>query len=45
MLPVSYASVPSEMPEGRGAVVAFTDAKDRVRQERLRRDHEAMLAA
>jgi hypothetical protein len=25
MFPVSYVSVPIEMPEGRGAVVAFTD--------------------
>src|SRR3954468_7686110 len=45
MFPVSYVSVPIEMPEGRGAVVAFTDAEDRVREERLRREHEAILAA
>jgi PAS domain S-box-containing protein len=45
MLPVSYVSVPIELPEGRGAVVAFNDAVDRVRGERLRREHEAILAA
>jgi PAS domain S-box-containing protein len=35
MIPVSYVSVPIDMPEGRGAVVAFTDAEDRVREEQL----------
>ena len=34
MFPVSYVSVPIELPEGRGAVVAFTDIEDRVRAER-----------
>ena len=34
MFPVSYVSVPIEMPEGRGAVVAFTDIEDRLRAER-----------
>jgi PAS domain S-box-containing protein len=43
--PVSYVSVPIDMPEGRGVVVAFTDAGDRVRGEQWRRQHEAMLAA
>ncbi|MEY2484133.1 MAG: hypothetical protein QOK24_2661, partial [Verrucomicrobiota bacterium] len=42
---VSYVSVPIEMPEGRGAVVAFADAGERVRGERLRHEHEAILAA
>jgi PAS domain S-box-containing protein len=45
MFPVSYVSVPIAMPGGRGAVVAFTDAEDRVREERLRRKYEAILAA
>ena len=31
MFPVSYVSVPIELPEGRGAVVAFTDIEDRLR--------------
>jgi PAS domain S-box-containing protein len=33
MLPVSYVSVPIQMPEGRGAVVAFTDIEDRLRAD------------
>jgi PAS domain S-box-containing protein len=45
MFPVSYVSVPIEMPEGRGAVVAFTDIEDRVRGEELLREHDAILAA
>ncbi|MCW3016616.1 MAG: sensor histidine kinase, partial [Solirubrobacterales bacterium] len=45
MFPVSYVSVPIEMPAGRGAVVAFTDAEERVRLEQLRHEHEAILAA
>ena len=45
MFPVSYVSVPIEMSEGRGAVVAFTDIEDRVRAEELRREHEAILTA
>jgi PAS domain S-box-containing protein len=45
MFPVSYVAVPIEMPEGRGVVVAFSDAGDRVRGERSRRDQAAMLAA
>jgi PAS domain S-box-containing protein len=45
MFPVSYVSVPITMPEGRGVVVAFSDAGDRVRAEELRLEHEAMLAA
>jgi PAS domain S-box-containing protein len=44
-VPVSYVSVPIEMPEGHGAVVAFSDAEDRVRGEQLRHEHEAILAA
>jgi PAS domain S-box-containing protein len=45
MFPVSYVSVPIEMPEGRGAVVAFTDIEDRVRRQELLREHDAILAA
>jgi PAS domain S-box-containing protein len=45
MFPVSYVSAPIEMPEGRGAVVTFSDAEDRVCGERLRREQEAILAA
>jgi PAS domain S-box-containing protein len=45
MFPVSYVSVPIAMPEGRGVVVSFSDARDRVREEELRREHDAMLAA
>ena len=45
MFPVSYVSVPIEMPEGRGAVVAFTDIEDRLRAERVLREHDAVLGA
>ena len=45
MFPVSYVSVPIEMPEGRGAVVAFTDIEDRMRAERELREHDEILAA
>ena len=33
MCPVSYVSVPIHLPEGRGAVVAFTDIEERQRAE------------
>jgi PAS domain S-box-containing protein len=45
MFPVSYVSVPLDMPEGRGAVVAFTDIEDRLRAEQALREREAMFAA
>ena len=45
MFPVSYVSVPLEMPDGRGAVVAFTDIENRLHAEELRSEHEAILAA
>jgi PAS domain S-box-containing protein len=45
MFPVSYVSVPIDMPEGRGAVVSFSGAGYRVRGERLRREQEAILAS
>jgi PAS domain S-box-containing protein len=44
MFPVSYVSVPVEMAEGRGAVVAFTDIEDRLRAERVLREHDAALS-
>jgi PAS domain S-box-containing protein len=45
MFPVSYASAPIELREGRGAVVAFTDIEHRLHAEELRSEHEAILAA
>jgi PAS domain S-box-containing protein len=45
MFPVSYVSAPIEMPDGRGAVVAFTDIENRLHAEELRSEHEAILAA
>jgi PAS domain S-box-containing protein len=44
MFPVSYVSVPLEMPEGRGAVVAFTKIEDRLRAEQLLRERDEVLA-
>jgi PAS domain S-box-containing protein len=44
MFPVSYVSAPIEMPEGRGAVVAFTDIEERLRAEEVLREHDAVLA-
>ncbi|HWD74267.1 MAG TPA: GAF domain-containing protein [Solirubrobacteraceae bacterium] len=43
--PVSYVSVPIDIPMGRLAVVTFTDAEDRLRGERLRREHETIVGA
>jgi PAS domain S-box-containing protein len=45
MFPVSYASVPIEMPGGRGAVVAFTDIEERMRAEQVLREHDSVLAS
>jgi PAS domain S-box-containing protein len=45
MFPVSYISVPLEMRDGRGAVVAFTDIEARLCAERVLREHDAALAA
>jgi PAS domain S-box-containing protein len=44
MFPVSYVSAPIEMPEGRGAVVAFTDIEERMNAERELREHDERLA-
>ncbi|MDX6657190.1 MAG: hypothetical protein QOH62_1983 [Solirubrobacteraceae bacterium] len=43
--PVSYVSVPIELPDGRGAVVAFTDIEDRVRAAQVVRERDAVLGA
>src|SRR3954468_373859 len=45
MFPVSYVSVPIEMPEGRGAVVAFADIEDRLRGEQAPGGRDAVLVA
>jgi PAS domain S-box-containing protein len=42
MFPVSYVSVPIELRDGRGAVVAFTDIEARLRAERILREHDAV---
>jgi PAS domain S-box-containing protein len=43
MFPVSYVSVPIELPDGRGAVVAFTDIEEQRRTEESLREREARL--
>jgi PAS domain S-box-containing protein len=45
MFPVSYVSVPLDLHDGRGAVVAFTDIADRLRAERAARERDEHLAA
>ena len=44
MFPVSYVSVPLDMPDGRGAVVAFTDIETRLSAEQVLRERQAILA-
>ena len=44
MFPVSYVSVPIDLPEGRGAVVAFTDIEAQTCAEQSLREREAGLA-
>ena len=44
-IPVSSVSAPIELPEGRGAVVAFTDIEDRLRAEQMLRERDAVLGA
>jgi PAS domain S-box-containing protein len=44
MFPVSYVSVPIELPSGRGAVVAFTDIEEQRRGEEALRERETQLA-
>lgn len=43
MFAVSYVSVPLDLPDGRGAVVAFTDLDARLRREGALREREAAL--
>jgi PAS domain S-box-containing protein len=43
MFPVSYASVPLEMSQGRGAVVAFNDIESRLRAEEELRQRDVRL--
>jgi PAS domain S-box-containing protein len=43
MFPVSYVSVAIDLPEGRGAVVAFSDIEERRRAEQHLREREARL--
>jgi PAS domain S-box-containing protein len=43
--PVSYVSVPIEMAEGRGAVVLFADIGDRLREEQVLRERDAVLGS
>jgi PAS domain S-box-containing protein len=43
--PVSYWSAPIEMPQGRGAVVAFTDIEERRQAEQVLRERDAVLAS
>jgi PAS domain S-box-containing protein len=40
---VSYVSAPLDLPEGRGAVVTFTDQTDRLRARDERRERDAIL--
>ena len=44
MFPVSYVSVALDVPEGRGAVVAFTDITERLRADNELRERDAILA-
>jgi PAS domain S-box-containing protein len=44
MFPVSYVSVPIEMSDGRGAVVAFSDIESRLRAEEELRERDVRLA-
>jgi PAS domain S-box-containing protein len=43
MFPVSYWSAPIDTPDGRGAVVAFTNIEDRLQIEQVLRDRDAIL--
>jgi PAS domain S-box-containing protein len=43
--PVSYWSAPIETPQGRGAVVAFTDIEERRQIEQMLRERDAILAS
>jgi PAS domain S-box-containing protein len=43
--PVSYVSLPIELPEGRGAVVAFAGIENRLGAEHVLGGHDAVLGA
>ncbi len=43
MVPVSYTSRPIDMPDGRGAVVAFTDITERLEAEQVLHERERAL--
>jgi PAS domain S-box-containing protein len=43
--PVSYVSLPIELPEGRGAMVAFADIEARMRAEQVLGGRDAVLRA
>jgi PAS domain S-box-containing protein len=43
MVPVSFVSVPLDMPGGRGALISFTDIEERLRVERVIQDRDAVL--
>ena len=43
--PVSYVSLPIELPEGRGAVVVFADIGDRLRAEQVLGERDAVLGS
>jgi PAS domain S-box-containing protein len=43
--PVSYVSLPIELPEGRGAVVLFADIGDRLREEQVLHERDAVLGS
>ena len=45
MVQVEYWSAPIGMPDGHGAVVAFTDLSERLRSERALRERDAILSA
>jgi PAS domain S-box-containing protein len=45
MFPVSYWSAPIELPEGRGAVVAFSNIEERRRGEQALRERNTILDA
>ena len=44
IFPVAYVAAPIAIQHGRGAVVAFTDIRERLRAEQVLREHDAVLA-
>ena len=45
LLPVEFWSAPIDLPDGRGAVVSFTDVSERRRTERALAERDAILSA